>query len=126
MTTEQLNFDAARKVLTEGSLANMKQSVESNPSLRGDFHPNYGAIKLGQYVCAYTDVVWANQLEICFGLDGSVKGAEPDLTLNADIISNLWIDSLDQRQRYTNQELTQHCLKRLYDISRHNQTVHSY
>lgn len=118
MTTEQIQFDTGRKRLIEDFVRELHEAVDRDSSLviDGTLHAAFGSVLHGQNAFAYTDVTWADQLEMRFGRHGMLKGQPADLVLKADVANQRWTDYASSSNRYTNQELASECLRLLHEI----------
>ena len=114
----QLNFEASRQSLIEGFRDVLLEKLQANSdiSLNGPISTSFGEIKLGGFVCSYTDNPFVNVLDIWFGRLGGRANHPGEIRLEADVANKVWINIADQNEQFTNRQLAEWCLGRLREV----------
>jgi|SRR6516162_3978041 hypothetical protein len=114
----QVEFDGRRQRLVQGFHDALLQTVEasSEVSINGPISTSFGEIKLGGFVCSYTDNPYVNVLDIWFGRLGGRAGHPGEIRLEADVVNEVWRSLSDKNEQFTNAQLTQWCLGRLREV----------
>ena len=94
------------------------QALEANPdvSKNGPITTSFGEVKLGGFVCSYTDNPFVNVLDIWFGRLGGRANHPGEIRLEANVVNQVWVNLADQSEQFTNQQLAQWCLGRLREV----------
>lgn len=112
-----------RKALVQSLCDTFTVALEANPDLRanGPIGTGFGEIQLGYFVCEYKDNPFVNVLDIWFGRQRARANHPGEMQLEADAGGNQWVVHHSADQKYSNQQLVDHCVARLRQVANSEQ-----